>query len=195
MSKNLEKKYYQKLLPENFTNKNFFFDIGRFTKQKNYIYLVKEFAKFYQKNPNEKLLIIGNGELKDNIKKEIDKLNLSNSIKILSQTDNVYYYMRKSKGFILSSLWEEIGFVIVEAAMSNTAVISSDCKNGPKEFLTYGKGGFLYESNKSDSLSVLLNSFIKTDSSSLIKKRINAKKNCKNFSMFGHQIILSKILS
>ena len=52
--------------------------------------------------------------------------------------------MRKSKGFILSSLWEEIGFVIVEAAMSNTAVISSDCKNGPKEFLTYGKGGFLY---------------------------------------------------
>ena len=79
--------------------------------------------------------------------------------------------------------------------MSNTSVISSDCKNGPKEFLTYGKGGFLYESNKSDSLSVLLNSFIKTDSSSLIKKRINAKKNCKNFSMFGHQIILSKILS
>ncbi len=190
-----KKKYYQKLLPENFTNKNFFLSIGRFTKQKNYIYLVKEFAKFYQKNPDEKLLIIGNGELKDNIKKEIDKLNLSNSIKILSQTDNVYYYMRKSKGFILSSLWEEIGFVIVEAAMSNTAVISSDCKNGPKEFLTYGKGGFLYESNKSDSLSVLLNSFIKTDSSSLIKKRINAKKNCKNFSMFGHQIILSKILS
>ena len=32
--------------------------------------------------------------------------------------------------------------VIVEAAMSNTAVISSDCKNGPKEFLTYGKGDF-----------------------------------------------------
>ena len=190
-----KKKYYQKLLPENFTNKNFFLSIGRFTKQKNYIYLVKEFAKFYQKNPNEKLLIIGNGELKNNIKKEIDKLNLSNSIKILSHTDNVYYYMRKSKGFILSSLWEEIGFVIVEAAMSNTSVISSDCKNGPKEFLTYGKGGFLYESNKSDSLSVLLNSFIKTDSSSIIKKKINAKKNCKNFSMFGHQIILSKILS
>ena len=108
----------------------------------------------FTKKPDEKLLIIGNGELKDNIKKEIDKLNLSNSIKILSQTDNVYYYMRKSKGFILSSLWEEIGFVIVEAAMSNTAVISSDCKNGPKEFLTYGNGGFLYESNKCDSLSV-----------------------------------------
>ena len=59
-----KKKYYQKLLPENFTNKNFFLSIGRFTKQKNYIYLVKEFAKFYQKNPDEKLLIIGNGELK-----------------------------------------------------------------------------------------------------------------------------------
>ena len=164
--KNIIKNCYRKILLI-----KIFLSIGRFTKQKNYIYLVKEFAKFYQKNPNEKLLIIGNGELKDNIKKEIDKLNLSNSIKILSQTDNVYYYMRKSKGFILSSLWEEIGFVIVEAAMSNTAVISSDCKNGPKEFLTYGKGGFLYESNKSDSLSVLLNSFIKTDSSSLIKKK------------------------
>ena len=52
--------------------------------------------------------------------------------------------MKNSKAFILSSLWEEVGFVIVEAAICNTFVISSNCRNGPKEFLMDGKAGFLF---------------------------------------------------
>ena len=48
---------------------------------------------------------------------------------------NVFKYFKYGELFILSSLWEEVGFVIVEAAMSNLFVISSDCPNGPSEFL------------------------------------------------------------
>ena len=43
--------------------------------------------------------------------------------------------MKNSNAFILPSLWEEIGFVIVEAALCNTSIISSNCKNGPVEIL------------------------------------------------------------
>ena len=52
--------------------------------------------------------------------------------------------MRNSTVFVLSSLWEEVGFVIVEAALCNSFVISSDCPNGPKEFLDNGKRGILF---------------------------------------------------
>ena len=71
---------------------------------------------------------------------------------LLNYTNNIYYYMKNSKAFILSSLWEEVGFVIVEAAVCNTFVISSNCKNGPKEFLMDGKAGFLFENNENNGL-------------------------------------------
>ena len=62
--------------------------------------------------------------------------------------DNVYSYMKNADIYILSSLWEEVGFVIIEAALSNLLIISSNCPNGPKEFLLNGDAGFLFENNK-----------------------------------------------
>ena len=47
---------------------------------------------------------------------------------------------------------KEVGFVIVEAAVCNTFVISSNCKNGPKEFLMDGKAGILFENNENNGL-------------------------------------------
>ena len=103
---------------------DFFLAAGRFTKQKNFIYLIKEFAKFIKIHPNEKLLILGEGELKNRMQYEIDKLNLSNNINILDYTDNIYDFMKNSKSFILSSIWEEVGFVIVEASFCNSFIIN-----------------------------------------------------------------------
>ena len=50
--------------------------------------------------------------------------------------------------FILTSLWEDPGFVLVEAAYNNLFIISSDCKNGPKEILDNGKRGLLFNNKK-----------------------------------------------
>jgi glycosyltransferase involved in cell wall biosynthesis len=173
---------------------NFFLSVGRFTKQKNYEFLVKEFKEFCSKYPSEKLLIIGDGELKEKIIKLIEKYNLSQNIFILEHTPNVYYFMKKAKAFILSSLWEEVGFVIVEAAISNSIVISSNCKNGPKEFLSDGNAGFLFENNKNRSLEKNLNLFMNSEKKNLYKKRVKAKKNSIKFTMFRHQIELKKLL-
>ena len=75
---------------------------------------------------------------------EIKKNNLSENIKLLGHTDNIYEFMLKSKAFILSSLWEDPGFVIIESALCNSMIISSNCKNGPKEFLSNGDAGLLF---------------------------------------------------
>ena len=139
-------------------------------------------------------MIVGDGELRIKIEKLIKKLNLNKNIFIIGHTKNVYYYMKKSKAFILSSLWEEVGFVTVEAAMSNALVISSNCKNGPQEFLSKGDGGFLFNSNETNALFKSLDSFLISNKKNIFQKKILAKKNCFKFTMFRHQIELKKIL-
>ncbi len=175
-------------------DKSFFLAIGRLTKQKNYIYLINEFEKLLKKYPNEKLIIIGEGELKKKIENTITKKNLSENVTLYDYTDNVYSYMKKSKAFVLSSLWEEIGFVIVEAAFCNTAIISSNCMNGPKEFLLNGKAGLIFENNRKDELFKKLVEFKKLEKEEISKKRLLAKKNSKNFTMFRHYLGLSQII-
>lgn len=165
---------------------NFFLAIGRFTKQKNYPYLIKEFGKFCKKNYQEKLLIIGEGEQKNSIIKMIKQYDLINNIYVLDHTENVYYYMKKAKSFILSSLWEEVGFVIVEAALSNSFIISSNCKNGPTEFLSNGNAGILYQSNKVNALSDSLDYFKKLPKKTIYEKKVLAKKNSLKYTMFRH---------
>ena len=81
------------------------------------------------------------------------------------------------------------------AAFNNLYVISSDCKNGPSEFLDYGKNGIIFKSNKEGEL---LNAFVKFHKESDEKKffkKILAKKMSSNYTKFRHYKILNKILS
>ena len=72
---------------------------------------------------------------------------------------NIFKYLKKCKCFISTSLWEDPGFVMVEAAASNCFVISSDCRSGPKEFI--GKdNGLLFKNNNLDDLINKFNEFI-----------------------------------
>ena len=105
---------------------------------------------------------------------------MSDNITLKNYTENVYFYMKKSKAFVLSSLWEEVGFVIVEAAFCNTTIISSNCMNGPKEFLINGKAGLIFENNKKDDLFKKFEVFKKLEKEQIFKKKILAKKNTKN---------------
>ena len=80
------------------------------------------------------------------------KKKLKDKIILIGYKDNVFEYFEKSKCFILSSLWEDPGFVLVESAYMNTPIISSDCNNGPKEILGDGSNGILFKSNDKTSL-------------------------------------------
>ena len=100
--------------------------------------------------------------------------------------------MKNAEAFILTSLWEDPGFVLVEAAMNNLFIISSNCKNGPTEFLENGRAGILFESNKENALLFSLKSFLKIKSTNALDdKRKKAKKNCKNYTLVNHYNILN----
>ena len=174
---------------------NFFIAVGRFSKQKNFIYLIKEFKTFSNKHPNEKLFIFGEGELKREMEKEIYNNNLSQKVKIFNFTEEIYYFMKKSKALIMPSIWEELCLVMVEAAMCNTLVISSNCKSGPEEFLLNGNAGLLFKNNEKNDLANKLSEFLKMNKDQILKKKILAKKNCKKFALLSHFLKLEKIIA
>ena len=182
---------------KNVFSKNFkvFIAAGRLTKQKNFDYLIKEFEKFYFKNNNYRLVIFGDGEEYLNLNNLIKKKKLTNAIFLLGRVNNILKYMKNAEAFILSSKWEEMGFVIIEAALTNLYIISSNCPNGPSEFLNEGKNGLLFENNKINALYESLEKYKMLDEKKKKIDIINVKKNAMKFSIFRHFQVLSKILN
>ena len=174
---------------------NLIIGIGRLTRQKNFLLLIRAFKQILTKYPKYHLILLGEGEEKASLLKEVKKLEIQNKVSFLGYQKNVYKYLLNSDCFILTSLWEDPGFVILEAALSNTLIISSNCPNGPNEILSNGKNGFLFQNN---SLSDLLNKFDEFKNLTEIelnKKKLFAKKQIKKFTQFAHFKSLKNIIN
>ena len=174
---------------------NLIIGIGRLTRQKNFLLLVRAFKQILIKYPNYHLILLGEGEEKNLLVKEVQKLKIQNKVSFLGYQKNVYKYLLNSNCFILTSLWEDPGFVLIEAALSNTSIISSNCPNGPNEILSNGQNGFLFQNN---NLSDLLNKFDEFKNltvDELNKKKLFAKKQIKKFTQFAHFKSLKNIIN
>ena len=169
----------------------YFLSVGRLTNQKNHEFMIDVFNEFHKNNKDYNLIILGNGELKNILKKKIANLNLDSKIKIIGYRKNVFSYFFNSECFIQSSKWEDPGFAMIEAAASRTAIITSDCKNGPKEFIGEAKAGYIYENfNKSKFLN-RINEFVndnnnKENKKIIILKKLNALKEARKFTNYSH---------
>ena len=176
----------------NFEFKNYFLAAGRLTKQKNFIFLCKAFQQVLAKYPDYKLLIAGEGEDGNKIKNYIIKHNLEKNIFLINYVDNIFPLIKDAEAFILSSLWEDPGFVIIEAAFCRKIVFSSNCLTGPREIIKNDHNGFLFESN---NIKSFLQNFDK-----LIKKKkdkqilLNNLKYIKKFTLFNHYRALKELL-
>ena len=176
----------------NLRKDSFFLSIGRLTKQKNHELLIK---LFYCYNIQEKLLIIGDGELLGYLRKLIKDFKLSDRVKIINYQKNIFYYIKKCKAVLITSLWEDPGFVMIESAHMKKSIICSDCPSGPKEFINNNKGGFLFKSNSVESLRNAFMNFNKANKKILSKKLKYAKNRSEIFSIENHSKIINKYLS
>ena len=95
----------------------------------------------------------------------------------------------------MPSLWEDPGFVLVEAAYAGIPIISSNCMSGPKEILNYGKNGLIFETNNSQDFIEKMIKFDQLSIDDLQLLKINAKKKSKEFSIFNHFKNFKKILN
>ncbi len=175
------------------SKKEFFLSIGRFTKQKNFIFYLKSIPQILELNKNLYFVFIGQGDNEKLFFKTARDLKILDKIIVIKNTTNVHYFMKKSKCFILTSLWEDPGFVLVEAGYNNCQVISSDCPNGPKEIIS-NDGGYLFKSNNKDSFIKSIANFLNESIEDKFLKKIILKKRVRSFTIFQHSKILKKIL-
>ena len=174
---------------------NFFLNIGRLTKQKNQILLIELFHNLLKRNKGFILYIIGDGENRFQILEKIKTLKLQNSVFLIGYKENVFPYIKKSRAVISTSLWEDPGAVMIEAAFCNTTIISSNCPNGPSEFISNNQGGYLFENNNLSSLENSLELLLNETPEQIYNKKIFAKIKSKNYTCFNHYKMLNKILN
>lgn len=100
--------------------------VGRFVLQKNHIFLVNIFKEFLKMVPNSKLVLIGNGETKDDIMKKIVELKIEKNTILLENIKNVNEYMQAFDLFLFPSLYEGLGIVLIEAQAAGLKCFASD---------------------------------------------------------------------
>jgi len=110
-------------------------NMGRFTKQKSQWHLIRAFKNVKDEIKEAKLVILGKGELEPQLRQLIEDLNLENDAYLLGWQKNPFKFLARSKIFILSSLYEGLPYVILEAMACGLPIISADCKSGPREIL------------------------------------------------------------
>ena len=191
---NLQKKQNINL---SFKGDKYFFTAGRLTKQKNFLMLCKAVKKVVLNFPSFKLVIAGDGEDKNKILSYIEKNNLEKNIFLIGYVRNIFPYINSSQGFILSSLWEDPGFVLIEAAACKIPVFSSDCLEGPKEIIKDNINGILFKSNDLNDFLKNFERFNNIINNKDLKKKLilNNLKLIKKFSLFRHYLELDKILT
>ena len=123
--------------------KDVFINIGRLQYQKGQWHLLNIFKGIYEYNKNINLVILGEGELKQDLIKLSKDLGISDSVYLLGFKENPYKYLKRSKLFLLSSLYEGFGLVITEAMALGVPVIAFNTEGGHTEIIT--KGGILVD--------------------------------------------------
>ena len=116
--------------------------VGRLHRQKGYASLLRAFALVVRRKPSH-LIILGEGEDHNKLQGLAKSLGISDRVHFLGYAANPLAYMRAADVFVLSSIAEGFGNVLVEALASGTPVISTDCPHGPKEILADGRYGTL----------------------------------------------------
>ena len=117
--------------------------VGRLHPQKNYPHLLQAFARLRKQRP-ARLLILGDGqEVRGQLEALVEQLKIGADVSLPGLATNPYAYMSRAAVFVLSSSWEGLAIVVVEAMYCGCQVVSADCQYGPREILAGGKYGTL----------------------------------------------------
>ncbi len=127
--------------------------IGRMDYPKGYDLLLKVFSRFCIQNKEWKLRIIGDGPMRNKIKKIIDLKGLSERISILPVSNEIIKEYMNASLFILTSRSEGFPMVLLEAQACGLPVLAFNCETGPSEIINNGEDGYLIDNYNIDEMS------------------------------------------
>lgn len=100
--------------------------VGKFEKQKNHEFLIKIFYEYIKYNDNCKLVLIGEGSLKQNIIKQVEEFNISENVIFLGKREDTYKIYSAMDFFLMPSLYEGLSIALVEAQVNGLKCYTSD---------------------------------------------------------------------
>jgi glycosyltransferase involved in cell wall biosynthesis len=116
--------------------------VGRLTQAKDFPTLIRAFALVRKERP-ARLMILGEGEERPKLEALVRELGLEEDVALPGFVENPYKYMKRAAVFVLSSRWEGLPAVLIEAMALGTPVVATNCPSGPAEILEGGKWGRL----------------------------------------------------
>ncbi|GIB17883.1 4-alpha-N-acetylgalactosaminyltransferase [Vibrio cholerae] len=131
-------------------NQTLLLSVGRLTEAKDYPNLLHAFAQLVKRQPNVKLAIIGIGELSTSVEVLIEQLELKSYVALLGLRFDVVDWMSAADIYVMSSAWEGMPMVLLEAMATERVVIATDC-GGVREVL--GDYGYLVPPRNSEKLT------------------------------------------
>jgi glycosyltransferase involved in cell wall biosynthesis len=126
--------------------------VGRLTKQKDFPTLIRAFAQVRQ-NRQIRLIILGEGPDRTLLEELVKDLAVEEDVSLPGFVQNPYAYMSQASLYVLSSLYEGLPTVLIEALYCGLPIIATDCPSGSKEILAGGKYGMLVPVGEVDSLA------------------------------------------
>jgi glycosyltransferase involved in cell wall biosynthesis len=139
--------------------------VGRLQVQKDYPTLMRAFAQVRQARP-ARLLILGEGRERPMLEALIAELGLEQDVSLPGFVANPYAYMARASVFVLSSRWEGLPTVLIEALCCGAPVVSTDCPSGPREILRDGLYGPLVPVRDADALARAIGTTLDGETSS-----------------------------
>mgnify|MGYP002777004135 CR=1 FL=1 len=151
-----------------------FLAVGRLTEQKDFINLIKAF-EVLRRQKIARLLILGEGDARNELEATITSLKLSEDVSLPGFVENPYAYMSRASAFVLSSRWEGLPTVLIEAMACGCPVIATDCPSGPREILAAGVYGSLIPVGDVKALSTAMLQVLETpvDRNLLLKRAMD----------------------
>ncbi len=126
--------------------------VGRLTRQKDFPTLIRAFAEV-RRQRSARLIILGEGEERAALEALIAELGVGDDVSLPGFHENAMAYMARAALFVLSSAWEGLPTVLIEALAAGTRVVSTDCPSGPREILQGGRLGALVPVGDSGALA------------------------------------------
>lgn len=129
--------------------------VGSLKSQKDFPTLLKALARLRQ-TKDARLLILGEGALRSDLETIAASIGLQDNVLMPGFIPDTYPYLEQANLFVLSSAWEGLGNVIIEALVAGVPVVSTDCPSGPAEILKNGKFGRLVPVGDSEAMAAAI---------------------------------------
>ncbi|MBL0652713.1 glycosyltransferase family 4 protein [Aeromonas caviae] len=164
----------------NTDKKKLFLAVGRLTYQKGFDLLLQAWAQAAPLHPDWRLRIVGDGEDKTLLEQLRCKLNIESSTELVPKTSNIAEHYQQASFYVMSSRFEGLPLVLIEAQAYGLPIVSFDCDTGPAEIIKHRETGWLCEAGNVSFLSEGINMAIKANWYEFSSKSI---ENSKDYSL------------